>query len=184
VGGKLEWLKAVFAGLVWFCAFAPLQCELAAWLTPAMLLWATAAEPRRAFCLGWIAGAAHFFSSLSWVLYIPVAGSNIVGWVMLTPWMLVELWGSKLPEPSWEEWATICYLGVFSTVLGYAWFARGIDRIGPTSAASYVFLVPVFGVLSGWVFLGEKIGLSMILGFFLIVMGVKEVQAESEKLAG
>jgi len=109
---------------------------------------------------------------------------SIVGWVMLTPWMLVELWGSKLPEPSWEEWATICYLGVFSTVLGYAWFARGIDRIGPTSAASYVFLVPVFGVLSGWVFLGEKIGLSMILGFFLIVIGVKEVQAESEKLAG
>ncbi|MDP6904660.1 MAG: hypothetical protein QF406_09465, partial [Verrucomicrobiota bacterium] len=84
VGGKLEWLKAVFAGLVWFCAFAPLQCELAAWLTPAMLLWATCAEPKRAFCLGWVAGAAHFFSSLSWVLYIPVAGSNIVGWVMLS----------------------------------------------------------------------------------------------------
>lgn len=108
---------------------------------------------------------------------------SIVGWAMLTPWMLAEVWASGIPSPSSAEWISVTYLGLFSTVLTYVWFARGIDRIGPTAAASYVFLVPVFGVLSGWVLLGESIGASMLVGFVLIVIGVRLVQRESERLA-
>ena len=55
--------------------------------------------------------------------------------------------------------------------------------IGPTAASSYVFLVPVFGVLGGWLLLDEEIGASMILGFVLIVVGVTEVQRESERVS-
>ncbi len=108
---------------------------------------------------------------------------SIVGWALLTPWMLIEVWNTGVPEPSSAEWASVAYLGLVSTVLTYAWFARGIDRIGSTAAASYVFLVPVFGVLSGWLMLGESIGVSMLVGFCLIVFGVREVQRESEKLS-
>ena len=107
---------------------------------------------------------------------------SIVGWIMLTPWMLAEIWGSGIPNPNTAEWGSIVYLGLFSTVLTYVWFARGIDRIGPTAAASYVFLVPIFGVLSGWALLDESIGASMIVGFVLIVIAVREVQRESERL--
>jgi len=107
---------------------------------------------------------------------------SIVGWIMLTPWMLAEIWGTGIPNPNTAEWGSIVYLGLFSTVLTYVWFARGIDRIGPTAAASYVFLVPIFGVLSGWALLDESIGASMLVGFVLIVMGVREVQRESERV--
>ena len=107
---------------------------------------------------------------------------SIVGWIMLTPWMLAEIWSSGIPNPNTAEWGSIVYLGLFSTVLTYVWFARGIDRIGPTAAASYVFLVPIFGVLSGWALLDESIGASMLVGFVLIVMGVREVQRESERV--
>ncbi len=107
---------------------------------------------------------------------------SIVGWIMLTPWMLAEIWDSGIPNPNTAEWGSIVYLGLFSTVLTYVWFARGIDRIGPTAAASYVFLVPIFGVLSGWALLDESIGASMLVGFVLIVMGVREVQRESERV--
>jgi drug/metabolite transporter (DMT)-like permease len=96
--------------------------------------------------------------------------------------MLAEIWGTGIPNPNTAEWGSIVYLGLFSTVLTYVWFARGIDRIGPTAAASYVFLVPIFGVLSGWALLDENIGTSMLVGFVLIVMGVREVQRESERL--
>ena len=71
---------------------------------------------------------------------------------------------------------------MFSTALTYVWFAMGIDRLGPTTAASYVFLVPVFGILTGWALLDESIGASMLVGFVLIVVGVREVQRESERL--
>ena len=108
---------------------------------------------------------------------------SIVGWILLTPWMLAEVWQSGIPIPSIAEWMSVAYLGLISTVLTYAWFARGIDRIGATAAASYVFLVPVFGVLSGWLLLDENIGVSMAIGFCLIVFGVREVQTESERLS-
>tara|TARA_B100000575_G_scaffold144291_1_gene115237 strand:- start:5645 stop:6589 length:945 start_codon:yes stop_codon:yes gene_type:complete len=108
---------------------------------------------------------------------------SIVGWVLLTPWMLVEVWQSGIPAPNTTEWISLAYLGIVSTVLTYAWFARGIDRIGATAASSYVFLVPVFGVLGGWLLLDENIGFSMVAGFFLIVLGVREVQGQSRLIS-
>jgi len=45
-------------------------------------------------------------------------------------------------------------------------------------------LVPVFGVLGGWLLLNESIGITMVIGFFLIVFGVKEVQRQSELVSG
>jgi len=173
VGGKLEWLKAVFAGLVWFCAFAPLQCELAAWLTPAMLLWATCAEPKRAFCLGWVAGAAHFFSSLSWVLYIPVAGSNIVGWVMLSGYCAIypAIWVafcwlifpgdrtdvgkavSQMPFKVRLLWGGACAVGWVAqeclrgwVITGFPWNYLGGSQINYTQLAMLAQFTGVLGV--------------------------------------
>lgn len=109
---------------------------------------------------------------------------SIVGWFLLTPWMLVEVWQSGIPMPNTAEWISVAYLGIVSTVLTYVWFARGIDKIGATAASSYVFLVPVFGVLGGWLFLNESVGITMAIGFFLIVFGVKEVQRQGRLASG
>jgi len=38
-----------------------------------------------AFRVGYVAGLAHFLSSLYWLLLIPVAGYPILGWVALVP---------------------------------------------------------------------------------------------------
>ena len=80
------------------------------------------------------------------------------------------------------DWYAILYLGALSTVLAYYWFAMGIEKLGATAAASYVFLVPVFGVLGGVWLLDEKVGWTLIVGFILIVSGVRLVQRESERL--
>jgi len=45
-------------------------------------------------------------------------------------------------------------------------------------------LVPVFGVLGGWLLLNESIGITMVLGFSMIVFGVREVQRQSEQVSG
>lgn len=107
---------------------------------------------------------------------------SLTGWIMLTPWMIVEIWGSGFPNPSLAQWCTVAYLGIVSTVIAYVFFAEGIQEIGPTAASSYIFLVPVFGVLGGWLMLDEEIGGSLIIGFVLIVFGVRAVQRESEGL--
>ncbi len=107
---------------------------------------------------------------------------SLTGWIMLTPWMIAEILGSGVPDPSLAQWCTVAYLGVVSTVIAYVLFAKGIQEIGPTAASSYIFLVPVFGVLGGWLMLDEEIGASLIVGFMLILFGVRAVQRESERL--
>ena len=139
----------------------------------AALSWAATTNLTK-IMLSWDRG----YSSLEIVVWY-----SVTGWVLLSPWVIVENWGSPIPYPNEAEWVTIAYLGIVSTVLSYVLFARGIEVIGPTATSSYVFLVPVFGVIGGWLLLDEEIGASMILGFILIVYGVTEVQRENERLS-
>nr|AIF02286.1 hypothetical protein [uncultured marine group II/III euryarchaeote KM3_156_A06] len=65
--------------------------------------------------------------------------------------------------------------------MAYAWFADGVDKIGATASATYVYLVPFFGILSGVLLLDESIGLSFVIGFVLILIGVKLSQQSSNE---
>lgn len=108
---------------------------------------------------------------------------SLIGTIMLTPFMLYESWNYGFSLPSEEGWFAIIYLGAFSTVLAYYWFTIGIEKLGATSASSYIFLVPVFGILGGWILLDERLGYTMIIGFLMILIGVKIVQLESERVS-
>jgi drug/metabolite transporter (DMT)-like permease len=107
---------------------------------------------------------------------------SLLGTLMLTPLAAWETWKYGLPQPTMTDWYAVIYLGALSTVIAYYWFARGIEKLGATAASSYVFLVPVFGVLGGVWLLDEKVGWTLIVGFILIVSGVRLVQRESERL--
>ena len=107
---------------------------------------------------------------------------SLIGTLMLTPLAAWETWQYGLPQPTMTDWYAILYLGALSTVIAYYWFAMGIEKLGATAASSYVFLVPVFGVLGGVWLLDEKVGWTLIAGFILIVSGVRLVQRESERL--
>ena len=108
-----------------------------------------------------------------------IVWSSFFGWLMLSPFVGWELWYSGWTTPTIEIWLWIAFLAVFSTVISYVWFAQGIDRIGPTASSTYVFLVPVFGIISGWAILGERLGWSLAIGFVLILIGVRMAQIES-----
>ena len=69
-------------------------------------------------------------------------------------------------------------MAILSTVLSYVWFADGIKVIGAGRSALYVYLVPIFGILSGWILLDEKLGVSLIASFILIVGGVYVAQSK------
>ena len=87
---------------------------------------------------------------------------SLIGTVMLTPLAAWETWQYGIPEPTMTDWYAILYLGALSTVIAYYWFAMGIEKLGATAASSYVFLVPVFGVLGGVWLLDEKVGWTLI----------------------
>jgi drug/metabolite transporter (DMT)-like permease len=104
--------------------------------------------------------------------------ASVVGFFILTPWSAYELIDSGMPTFNQDIVLSILFLAVFSTVISYVWFAEGIQTIGANRAALYVYLVPPFGILSGWWLLGEQLGLSLIAAFVLIVGGVAIAQSE------
>lgn len=113
-----------------------------------------------------------------------IVWASFFGWLMLAPFAAYETLQHGIPSISEESWLWILFLAIFSTVLSYVWFARGVDRIGPTAAATYVFLVPPFGILSGWILLDEQLGISLLIGFILILLGVRLAQSASIESGG
>lgn len=104
--------------------------------------------------------------------------ASAVGLLIQTPTAVWEMSQLGFPEASNEAWGWLAFLAIASTVMSYVWFADGIKTIGAGRAALYVYLVPVFGIISGWLLIEEKLGLSLGVSFLLIVGGVALAQSK------
>jgi drug/metabolite transporter (DMT)-like permease len=69
-------------------------------------------------------------------------------------------------------WAALVFMALGSTVLAYAWYFRGVAALGAGTAASYISLVPIIGVASSALVLGERIDTSLAIGGALAILGV------------
>ncbi|MDV0437697.1 DMT family transporter [Xanthomonas sacchari] len=69
-------------------------------------------------------------------------------------------------------WACAGGLGVVCTGLAYLMYYRLIQRIGPARASTVTYLIPVFGALLAWWFLGEPLTWTMLLAGALILGSV------------
>jgi drug/metabolite transporter (DMT)-like permease len=67
--------------------------------------------------------------------------------------------------------ANVAGLALASTALAYLIYFRLIADVGPSRALTVTFLIPLFGVLWGSLFLGERLTPSMLGGGALIVAG-------------
>jgi drug/metabolite transporter (DMT)-like permease len=104
--------------------------------------------------------------------------ASTVGLLIQTPAALWEMSEYGWPHASMEAWWWLAFLAIASTVMSYVWFADGIKIIGAGRAALYVYLVPLFGILSGWMLLDEMLGWSLVASFALIVGGVAYAQSK------
>jgi drug/metabolite transporter (DMT)-like permease len=73
--------------------------------------------------------------------------------------------------PSTNVMFGVLALGVLCTGIAYILFFKLIEDIGPTSALTVTFLIPLFGILWGHVFLNEQIGSNTLLGALLVIVG-------------
>ena len=67
--------------------------------------------------------------------------------------------------------AAAAALGVVCTGIAYLLYFRLIHDVGPASALTVAFLIPVFGVLWGVVFLDEPVTLALVSGGVLVIAG-------------
>ena len=79
------------------------------------------------------------------------------------------LWPAQ--NPSLRAWLALVLVGVLCTGVAYVLFFRLIKNAGPAKALSVTFMVPLFAVLYGTVFLGEAVTAWMVLCAGVIVCG-------------
>ena len=81
----------------------------------------------------------------------------------------IALWPSAHPSP--QAWTSVALLGIFCTALAVTFYFRLIARVGPARTVTVTYLIPVFGVFWGYVFLNETVSGRMLAGCAVILLG-------------
>ncbi|MEX1109817.1 MAG: DMT family transporter [Dongiaceae bacterium] len=102
------------------------------------------------------------------------------GWIAMlaTPQLLALTWfveGNPFPvllEAGWAGWGAVLYQSIGVTVIGYGIWYTLMRRHSVNQIMPLTLLVPVFGVLSGVLILGEVLTLPTLIGGAATVAGV------------
>jgi drug/metabolite transporter (DMT)-like permease len=107
------------------------------------------------------------FSALGSTTY-----ASLTGLALLLPLAAPGLAELDWQRLTWRFYAEIAYLALGSTVVAFLLWFRAIDKLGAARTASYLPLIPIFGVAQGMLLLGERPGVVQLLGAAVAVAGV------------
>jgi drug/metabolite transporter (DMT)-like permease len=107
---------------------------------------------------------------ISWQSYNFVTYA-VAAFVNAPPAMAEHLLGFTMTA-SWVTVLAVLFVAIFPSLLGYIFYNRAVELLGPARAGLYLFLVPVFGALLATATLGERLHLFHAIGFALIFIGV------------
>jgi drug/metabolite transporter (DMT)-like permease len=102
-----------------------------------------------------------------------IACCGTVGVMILAPMVAFEhlfLGGTLAFTPA--SLAAMLYVGIFPSLLGYIFWNRAVEQVGSNVAGVFVHLMPAFGSLLAWMFLGERIYAYHLAGIGLILAGI------------
>ncbi|ANU17215.1 hypothetical protein BBI11_09380 [Planococcus maritimus] len=125
-----------------------------------------------------------FGSAISWAvgtLLIKQWGIRLDTWVltayqMLFGGLILLVASSLLETPTLainpESLFIIFWLSIPASIIQFAiWFFL-LQNGNPGKVSAFLFLAPFFGVLTGWLLLGERVGISLVIGGALIFLGI------------
>ena len=84
-------------------------------------------------------------------------------------------------NPSLESTLSLIYLGVFPT--GIAWLLRYmiLKRNGLVFQSQVAYLIPIFGVILGYLFLNELVTSKILISLFVVILGIYFVKKSGDK---
>jgi drug/metabolite transporter (DMT)-like permease len=94
------------------------------------------------------------------------------GALWLLPAMILEIASGKTMAFDAESVASLVYVCIFPSLLGYLFLNRGIELVGANRAAPFIHLVPVFGSVLAIMLLGEHFELYHAVGYTLVFAGI------------
>ncbi|AOY89561.1 hypothetical protein BKP64_16060 [Marinobacter salinus] len=96
-----------------------------------------------------------------------------LGAMVILPFYLTDLFFfSGGFELSGETALPLLFVAIFPGILAYGFWNHGVQKIGPSKAAIFMYLTPVFASVLAGILLGESLGLFHIIGGLLILCGL------------
>jgi drug/metabolite transporter (DMT)-like permease len=98
---------------------------------------------------------------------------SVVGIFLLFPLFVAEMmWFDGRVEVNAATLAAMAYVAIFPSFVGYVFWNRAVAEVGSNVAGIFMHLMPVFGSILAWIFLGERIQLFHVVGIALILGGI------------
>ena len=69
-------------------------------------------------------------------------------------------------------WGNLLFLSLIASMLCFLMWNRAQRELGPIIATNYIYIVPLVGLLTSVVLLGEPVNTAMLIGCALILSGV------------
>lgn len=85
--------------------------------------------------------------------------------------LIPAIWLWPASPPTTTAWLSLVVLGIACTGIAYILYFRLIEKAGPQRTLTVTFLIPVFAVFYGALFLGEVVTMWMLLCALVIVCG-------------
>ena len=164
-GSRIAGLVIGFAGVA---MLASRSAGLQAGASDHAALWAVLACLAACLCYGISASAMRRY--LGGVSPLTTATGSQIGAALFLALPAFWLWPARMP--GLRAWLALLALGAVCTGVAYILFFRLIERAGPARALTVTFLVPVFALFYGAIFLGESITQWMLICAVVIVCGV------------
>ncbi len=73
--------------------------------------------------------------------------------------------------PSLQAWGSVLFVAILCTGVAYVLYFRLIEAAGPSKTLTVTFMIPVFAIVYGVLFLGEELTLWMMLCACVIICG-------------
>ncbi len=161
---RIAGLALGFAGVVWLAgdsaSLAPGEHGVSAAVAIGACILAT-------LCYGFAANYARRRLAAAPPLAVATGSQSAAALLLLLPaWWL---WPNVMPSPA--AWLAVAGLAIPCTALAYLLYFWLIARLGAARAISVTFLIPVFGMAWGYMFLGEPVTPLMLLCCAVVLTG-------------
>ena len=129
------------------------------WMLIAVLDWAI-----YTVALAWRPAGVHPMLMLG--------ATTVIGLCALGPAYAWELSQGRTMNIHLGSLSALAYVGIFPSFLGYIFYNKGVAEVGASKASLFIHLMPVFGTLLSFVFLGEVPFWYHYFGIGLIFTGI------------
>jgi O-acetylserine/cysteine efflux transporter len=113
-------------------------------------------------------GATDMLRLICWVSLIPPLPLLALSYVFEGP----EAISTALSHPSWGGIGALVYIAFLATTVGFGLWSFLLQRYPASLVTPFALAVPVSGLLSGWILLGEELSAAGWLACVLVFIGL------------